>query len=391
MKTNHASWQRLLRAACWLLILVELVFSNEASSQSVPPCELSSQSIIHVWSPNKEAVADVMIDTKCIRIGRVVWNGNIGRTNWLWSIEGSYQEGWLSDDGEYFVGCYEGLNFLPLSFTKDLTILSFFKQGTLMGSVRLDQLITDFSKLKRVGSQYRWSKYIGLNACGLIAGETIEGKKILFDITTGSAVELKTEGVLKEPGWKIYADIVRCYQFQYPSQYLLKESVVLHGDREGSPTGHVRLGRNGTRFIEVTYEDSTHFREFCAGKSFEEFAVERAKTMYSADGPSSSTHATEVARKHLFTNPNKLTVVEFYLTVVNESHSEDTDQPAIKQRIEGPVYAIRLCPAGKPRPYRVLFFRIRGESTDDLSQEEGRLKRIVDSVRLLIEDLTPRT
>jgi len=77
--------------------------------------------------------------------------------------------------------------------------------------------------------------------------------------------------------------------------------------------------------------------------------------------------------------------VEFYLTVVYERYSEDTDEPAIKKRIEGPVYAIRLCPAGKPRPYRVLFFRIRGETTDDSSQEEGRLKRIVDTVCLLVE------
>lgn len=383
MKTGHESWQRLLSAACWLFFLVELVLSNEAHSQNVPPCEPSSHRVIHVWSPNKEAVADVMIDTNCIQIGRIVWNGRLGRTKWLWSMEGSYQEGWLSDDGEYFVGCYEGLNFLPLSFTKDLIILSFFKHGMLMGSVRLDQLITDFSKLKKVDSKYRWSKYIGLNACGLIAGETIEGKKIVFDIATGSPVEFKTEGVLGQPGWKTYEDILRCYQFQYPSEYFLKESVVLQGDREGSPTGHVNLGKNGNWFIEVTYEDSVNLREFCEGKSFEEFAVERAKTMYSADGPSSSTHATEVARRDLFTNPNKLTVMEFYLTVVYEGYSENTGEPAIKKQIEGPVYAIRLCPTGKPYPYRVLFFRIRGETEIGSSQEEGRLKQIVDSVRLL--------
>lgn len=383
MRTSPATRQRLIAAACWLFVPVELVFSNEAWSQTAPPCEPSSQRVIQVWSPNKQAVADVVLDSNCIQVGRVVWNGNIGRTTWLWSMEGNYPRGWLSDDGEYFVGCSEGGNYLPPSFAKDLVILSFFKRGMLIGSVRLDQLITDFSRLERSRPPYRWSKYIGLNACGLIAGETVEGNRILFDIVTGSPAEFYPEGALSKPGWKTHADILRCYRFQYPSEYSLEESVVLKGEREGSPTGYIHLRKKGDRFIEVVYEDCVNFRDLCAGKSFEEFVVERGKTMYSADGPYGSTHATEVARKDRFTNSNGLAVMELYLTLVVERYSEDADAPAIEKRIEGPLYAIRLCPTDKPDPYRVLFFRIRGEAANDSSRERGTLKEIVDSVRLL--------
>ena len=91
----HNSWRGLFGTAFWLISVAELIFPNEATWQSGRPREPLSERTKYIWSPNKEAVAGVLIDKQCIEASKVEWNGNVGSTKWLWSMEGTSQEGWL--------------------------------------------------------------------------------------------------------------------------------------------------------------------------------------------------------------------------------------------------------------------------------------------------------
>ena len=76
--------------------------------------------------------------------------------------------------------------------------------------------------------------------------------------------------------------------------------------------------------IEGFVEDTAEYgKDYAARQTLEEFVFDRAMAMYSADGPNGSTYATDVVRKEVFTNPNNLNVIEFYLTVVDKTYFED--------------------------------------------------------------------
>lgn len=379
-----SQWKGKLNIVQGLFLILTLTTSSSVVGQHATPFEAMSENTrrIRIMSPNKKAGADIFLDKKLIKVHREVWRkGNIGRVEPFWSMEGDFRQGWITDDGEYFVGCPGDLNLLPLNFSKDLTILSFFKHGSLIAGVRLDQLITDFSRLEKSESGYRWSKYIGLNECGSIALETIESRKILIDVTNGIPEEFKPAGPIRGPQWKRYEDIMRCYQFQYPDTYSLKASVVERGDRKGFPIGNVFLKGDGKWTINGIYENVRDFDTF-SKRPFEDFAVERGGLMYSADGCQRSIYAKGTALKESFTNPNGLSVLELYFTVVQEGYGEETEN------IEGPVYAVRLSSHAGSYPYAVLFLYlhviqlIEGEGKD-LARQKDTLRKIVDSVRIL--------
>jgi hypothetical protein len=383
MEKRTSRWKGKLKIVQGLFLIAALTVSSQANGQRVIPAEMLSERIKYISSPNRGAGADILIDKKVIIVNKVKWKGNIGRKEAFWSMEGDFRQGWITDDGEYFVGCSEYLSFLPLNFNRDLTILSFFKHGSLIAQVRLDQLITDFSRIEKRGSQYRWCKYIGLNECGFVALKTTEDKKILLDVTTGKIEEFKPEGALEEPGCKRYEDIMRCYQFQYPGIYSLKESVVQKGDKEGFPTGYMTLGKDGKRFVWGSYENVRGFGNFSAARPFEDFAIERAGLMYDADGPGGSNYAKGVARKESFTNQNNLSVLELYFTVVDERYGEGAAKSEFKERIEGPVYAVHLSPLAGSYPYGVLFFQLIEDEGNNASWQKEALRKIVDSVKLI--------
>ncbi|MCG2715117.1 MAG: hypothetical protein L6422_02315 [Candidatus Marinimicrobia bacterium] len=353
-----------------LFLLIEQGFAVESAAQKIEG----------IWSPNKEFFATVTPDRKITTVYKVDWHGNIGRNKKFWSMGGYFQVAWLSNDGKYLVGGYEGLNFLPVDYTKDQVMLSFFKCGELISEVRLNQLITNFSRLQKIESGYNWGKYLGLNAAGYFVVETVEGKKILFDMSTGKSVEFKSDKAGKLPNWKTYQDIMRCYEFQYPDNYFLKEDLAY----DGTLIGSVLLKReNSVLLIIISCEEMADYprEEYNPAKmSFEEFAFNRARAMCSADGPDGSRYATDVVRKEKFTNPNNLNGVEFYLTEVTETYFEDSEESKIEKRTKGPIYVV---PISQPdEPYRVLFFELTDECEEFLQGKEI-LKKIINTVKIL--------
>jgi hypothetical protein len=95
----------------------------------------------------------------------------------------------LSDDGEILVAGYDGMNLLPLDYSPDLVVLTFYRRGAFIAEVTLDQVIDDFAALERTVSHYNWGYYLGFDQAGRYVIETVEGRRIAFDAATGVMVE----------------------------------------------------------------------------------------------------------------------------------------------------------------------------------------------------------
>jgi hypothetical protein len=305
------------------------------------------------------------------------WQGGLGRRAKLWSMDGCFDMLGLSNDGRRLVlGC-GAAGSIPEGSAGDLVVLSFVDEGRLAHVVRLDQVITDLSSLRLSGDGYYWGRYVRLNAAGHYVVETVEGETILFDIDTGERVNLVTDTADRIPGWKTYRDILMWYEFQYPEELLIKD----HTGPEGYPTGSTLLRREGSDWIiNMNVEKIADYRGIRDSfeASFEEFVVERAKSMNCADGPDGSVYVDDIAGREAFRNSHGLEVLKIMLSVVHESFAEG-EKGSVERRLRGPIYAVMLLP--KPdEPRRVLFISPASGGEDNLDYG-GLLRRITETVR----------
>jgi predicted SnoaL-like aldol condensation-catalyzing enzyme len=92
-------------------------------------------------------------------------------------------------------------------------MIEFFKRGELIGTVKLGDLLKDQSSLKRTVSHCLWGSYLGLDAKGHYVVETVEGRKLVFDVTTGKPVttaenhdEAEKQAVAAADSWLALVD-----------------------------------------------------------------------------------------------------------------------------------------------------------------------------------------
>lgn len=179
----------------------------------------------------------------------------------------------------------------------------------------------------------------------------------------------KTKKSINEVNWTIYQNKEFRYEFKYPNSYSLKNIA-----------GAVLLkGKNIEWFITVDEISRYPKDEFNSNKiSFEEFVITVSKLMCSADSVDMSIYCTDVIKKTLFNNPNKLKVIELYLTEINEYHFEG-EKPRTEIKSKGPIYIVRL---SKPDElYRGLFFR--PEEFKKSSTDKKIIKEIINTVKVL--------
>ena len=167
-----------------------------------------------IASPNEQFEAAADLATGTITVRKKEWHGRWGQQRDSWHMKGYFELLGLADDGEHLVAGTKGVYPLPLNYEKNQVMVSFLRVGRLVGQVRLDQLIRDSSRLEKVASGYRWGRYLGLNRAGYFVVETVEGNKIPIDVRTGKAVKFASDGKATPRGWKVYQDIMRCYEFR---------------------------------------------------------------------------------------------------------------------------------------------------------------------------------
>jgi hypothetical protein len=120
----------------------------------------------------------------------------------VWSMYGWFRVAALANDGEHLVAGYGGRNLIPLDYNKQQVMLYFFKRGELINHVTLDQIIRDNSKLQRTVSHYHWGNFEGLDQAGRYVVETVDGRRIRFDVAKGTPV---TEESRQSPSEKAVA------------------------------------------------------------------------------------------------------------------------------------------------------------------------------------------
>jgi hypothetical protein len=168
-----------LAALTAFLALIPLARACDADSPLPPPEKTT------IWSANKQFFAVMEPDKNITTIYRTAAGK---KTEKCWSMYGWFRVASLADDGEHFVaGCW-GINLIPLNYDKHEVMLYFFKRGELLNHVTLDQIIRDNSKLRRTASHYAWGHFLGLDKSGRYVVETVEGRRIRFDLATGTPI-----------------------------------------------------------------------------------------------------------------------------------------------------------------------------------------------------------
>jgi hypothetical protein len=162
------------------VVMIPLVGISHADSPLPPPAKET------IWSANRRFFAVMEPDKQITTIYRTMQGKQQGAK--VWSMYGWFRVAALSDDGEHLVVGYGGMNLLPIDYDKHQVMLYFFKRGELINYVTLDQIIRDNSKLQRTVSHFRWGNFEGLDKAGYYVVDTVEGRKIRFDVVKGTPV-----------------------------------------------------------------------------------------------------------------------------------------------------------------------------------------------------------
>jgi hypothetical protein len=107
----------------------------------------------------------------------------------LWRLPDWHRSMRVADDGEHLVTEYDGMNLIPPDFTNDFVLLTFWRHGKKIREIKVRDLFPDRRGLVRTVSHYAWRQYVELDARGLLHVLLLDGKTLLFDVTTGAFVK----------------------------------------------------------------------------------------------------------------------------------------------------------------------------------------------------------
>lgn len=137
-------------------------------------------------SKNHKFTAIVCPDDKNIFVFKVNWHGNVGRREKIpmWSTEACFEEVWVANDGQHIIGATYAEGTLPSNYTKEEIIFSFLRNGKSIGDIRLNEIISDLSTLKKTQLGFRWGNLKGFNEAGYLVAETVENQILMLDEPT---------------------------------------------------------------------------------------------------------------------------------------------------------------------------------------------------------------
>lgn len=173
-----------------LILVAAILLATSLAAQADEPPPPPTTKLF--YSPNRKFVALSEPATNTITTYRVSPGGTLSK---VWSMQGWEMRAWLADDGEHFVGSYNGMNLVPRNFDRDMTMLRFYANGRLVKAVGLDQIVQDQTKLQETASHYFWGYFLGRDEKGRVVVSTVEGKELFYDAATGDLLE---ERVLKD-------------------------------------------------------------------------------------------------------------------------------------------------------------------------------------------------
>jgi hypothetical protein len=160
-------------------VLVAITMAAAVARGDMP---LPPPSKVTVTSPNGgiRAVSDPKAGTR-------VEDAKLDKV--LWSLIDWHRSLFVADDGKHLVTEYDGLNLIPTDFTDDLVLLTFWREGKKIREITVRDLFPDHRGLVRTASHYAWRLQVELDARGLLHVVLLDGKTLLFDVTTGAFIK----------------------------------------------------------------------------------------------------------------------------------------------------------------------------------------------------------
>ena len=140
-----------------------------------------------VWSENKEFFAEIKYAEKKTTVYKAV---NKEEKIKLWEMDGWFRWTALSNDGKYFAIPYFGANLLNLDYQQDTIMLTIAKEGKIVKTVKLNELIEDFKNLRRTSSHYYWGNYFGFSN-GKYIIKTVEDNRFAVDLKTKELIKIE--------------------------------------------------------------------------------------------------------------------------------------------------------------------------------------------------------
>ena len=165
-----------------MVVLAGLLVAETTALADAP---LIDDGRLEIESRNKQFVASPGPNGKSTLVYRRVLGA---KADLLWQMPRWLYNPYLSDDGQCMVDAYYGVNLVPRNYDPDQVMMTFFNAGKLVGTVRLRELIRDFRHMEPSVSHYSWGDFIGFVSLNRFAVETVEGRRLVFDATTGKLV-----------------------------------------------------------------------------------------------------------------------------------------------------------------------------------------------------------
>jgi hypothetical protein len=106
----------------------------------------------------------------------------------LWRLPDWYRLMFVSNDGRYLVTPYGGGDLIPTNFRGDFVLITSWHEGRKIKDVTARDLFLDPKILNRTASHYEWGGVEGIDSNGWLKVERVGGKRFLFDVTTGTAI-----------------------------------------------------------------------------------------------------------------------------------------------------------------------------------------------------------
>ena len=328
-----------------------------------------------IYAPNGKYYAHADLAGDKTTVFGTVWQGKVGRRFELWSMEGCAEMLGLSGDGDRLVLGSKGEDRAIRGDDPDQVILTFVDRGELIREVRLGEVATDMRKMQDADTAAVWGWYKRLNGAGHYVIEAADGMPILFEVETGERIGMRLDRAGDIDGWQRYVDAFVWFELQHPCDCIVKE----RKDFEGYANGSLYLTREDSGWAVMTdMEKIANYRTDEKNISiFIEFAIDRAKVMNSADGPTSTSYVDSVISQTLFTNPHGIDVLELLLSMVHADWSSDEE---VQERSErGPIYAVLLAP--DPDESRSVLFVSPTYEADRVVGSDGVLRKIVDTIK----------
>ena len=101
----------------------------------------------------------------------------------IWTIHRWFRVLFVSNNPDYIVTGYDGINLAPRESPGSIDILTFWCRGEQVRSYKLSELVTELSALRPTASHYYWGDYQGFDSDGNFRIYTVQARIIVFDPT----------------------------------------------------------------------------------------------------------------------------------------------------------------------------------------------------------------